>query len=89
CRLDGAGVYVAISSEAEYINNSSKTLRWLEVHWYDVLESQEGDWVGLWDQDPVGALEMPLVQAPASGHEGRIRTNETWDGTMVPTNIDG
>nr|XP_045595248.1 uncharacterized protein LOC123756209 [Procambarus clarkii] len=89
CQLPETGVYVSISAEAEFVNNGSEAIRWLEVNWYGVNDGQDGDWVGLWDHDPVEALSNPLAQSPASGADGVLRTEERWDSTLIPSSLDG
>lgn len=65
-------------------------MRWLEVSWYGMSDRQEGDsWVGLWDKDPTGSLDGPLAQSPASGSDGVVRFEERWDGSLLPTSVEG
>lgn len=83
CALASTGVYVATSSDAEFIDGVGY-LRWVQVHWFGIDDFQAGDAIGLWREDPAVSPESVVEKQNVSSSEGMFMTQERWNGSQVP-----
>ncbi|CAL4159565.1 unnamed protein product [Meganyctiphanes norvegica] len=82
CSIASSGAYIAISSEAEAIDDSH-FLRWIEVKWFGLTELQEDYSVGLWTDNP--SIDIPPISwIHVESESGSLRTTERWDGSLLP-----
>ncbi|XP_037788494.1 uncharacterized protein LOC119583837 [Penaeus monodon] len=87
CGFESKGVYIAVTSEAEKVND--EYLRWLEAHWFGMVDVEDGDWVGLWSHDPEEGLDAPLGEYSVSTTDGSFRTGQRWNGSLIPDDLTG
>ncbi|XP_063609207.1 uncharacterized protein LOC134783317 isoform X2 [Penaeus indicus] len=87
CGFESKGVYIAVTSEAEKVND--EYLRWLEAHWFGMVDVEDGDWVGLWSHDPEEGLGGLLDEYPVSTTDGSFRTGQRWNGSLIPDDLTG
>lgn len=80
-------MYIAVTSEAEKVND--EYLRWLEAHWFGMVDVEDGDWVGLWSHDPEEGLDAPLGEYSVSTTDGSFRTGQRWNGSLIPDDLTG
>ena len=97
CGLKNAGVYIAVSKEAE-IFDSGKLERWIEIHWWGVDDHKFGDWVGLWDRNPLKINKThstqkiedvnSLYSKLTTNTGGGFKTDVLWDDDLIPNTLD-